>query len=65
MPTQLLGQNRGCQSVPISGINVLTFLSGGHTPENFFYSNNPEDLTDQIADNRVYLNYARLHGGPG
>src|SRR5437879_2506667 len=66
MATQLRGQNTGCTSVPLSGINVLNFLSGSVTPQNFFfYSNNPETITNQIADSGIYLNKETLHGGPG
>jgi len=37
-------------------------LPGSVLPGDFFYSNNPESITDQLADRGIYLNHARLHG---
>jgi hypothetical protein len=67
MPIQLLGQNTGCGSVSLSFPREgLTDLRSGSILAQgaLFYSNNPETVTNQIADRGIYLNHAVLRGGP-
>lgn len=63
---QLLGPNTGCTSVSLPGVTITRPWFGRVSSDVFFfYSNNPESITFQLADNGYYLNNASLSSGPG